>query len=137
MTEQGTDRYGAEYKRTGNDFHVRYLEQDNGVCSVCHGTGAKIEIRYVVRNYESAKVKKTDTAVEKEVVEKVAKAPAKKATKKIPANKNVEYTATGRRKNSIARVRLIPNGKGQFTINKVDIEKYRWGQNIQYVYRSL
>ena len=58
MTEQGTDRYGAEYKRTNNDFHVRYLEQDNGVCSICHGTGAKIEIRYVVRNYESAMVKK-------------------------------------------------------------------------------
>lgn len=58
MTEQGIDRYGAEYKRTNNDFHVRYLEQDNGVCSVCHGIGAKIEIRYVVRNYESARVKK-------------------------------------------------------------------------------
>jgi len=58
MTEQGIDRYGAEYKRNNNDFHVRYLEQDNGICSVCHGTGAKIEIRYVVRNYESARVKK-------------------------------------------------------------------------------
>lgn len=58
MTEQGTDRYGVEYKRTNNDFHVRYLEQDNGLCSVCHGTGAKIEIRYIVRNYESARVKK-------------------------------------------------------------------------------
>ena len=57
MTEQRTDRYGAEYKRTDNDFHVRYLEQDNCICSVCHGTGAKIEIRYVVRNYESARVK--------------------------------------------------------------------------------
>ena len=29
----------------------------------------------------------------------------KKTTKKIPANKNVEFAATGRRKNSIARVR--------------------------------
>ena len=58
MTEQGTDRYGAEYKRTDNDFHARYLEQDNCVCSICHGTGAKIEVRYVVRNYESARVKK-------------------------------------------------------------------------------
>ena len=48
----------------------------------------------------------------------------KKTTKKIPANKNVEFTATGRRKNSIARVRLTPNGKGQFFINKLDIEKY-------------
>ena len=48
----------------------------------------------------------------------------KKVTKKIPANKNVEYSATGRRKDSIARVRLIPNGKGQFVINKKNIEEY-------------
>jgi small subunit ribosomal protein S9 len=61
-------------------------------------------------------------AEELEKVEKVAK--AKKTTKKIPANKNVEFTATGRRKNSIARVRVIPNGKGQFTINKQDINEY-------------
>lgn len=53
MVEQGT-----EYKRSVHDFHVRYLEQDNGICSICHGIGAKIEVRYVVRNYESAKVKK-------------------------------------------------------------------------------
>lgn len=48
----------------------------------------------------------------------------KKVTKKIPANKNVEYTANGRRKNSIARVRLTPNGKGNFVINKKNIEEY-------------
>ena len=58
----------------------------------------------------------------KTVAEK--KTPAKRTTKKIPANKSVEYAATGRRKNSIARVRLMPNGKGQFTINKVNIEEY-------------
>ena len=64
------------------------------------------------------KVTKTEkVAEEKKVV-------AKKATKKIPANKNVEFTGTGRRKNSIARVRLMPNGKGQFVINKVNIEEY-------------
>ena len=64
------------------------------------------------------KVTKTEkVAEEKKVV-------AKKTTKKIPANKNVEFTGTGRRKNSIARVRLMPNGKGQFTINKVNIEEY-------------
>ena len=60
---------------------------------------------------------------ETKVVEE-KKAPAKRTTKKIPANKNVEFAATGRRKNSIARVRLIPNGKGQFTINKSNIEEY-------------
>ena len=64
------------------------------------------------------KVTKTEkVAEEKKVV-------AKKTTKKIPANKNVEFTGTGRRKNSIARVRLMPNGKGQFIINKVNIEEY-------------
>ena len=64
------------------------------------------------------KVTKTEkVAEEKKVV-------AKKTTKKSPANKNVEFTGTGRRKNSIARVRLMPNGKGQFVINKVNIEEY-------------
>lgn len=57
MTEQGIDSYGAEYKRTDKDFNVRYIEQNNCVCSVCHGTGAKIEILYVVRNYESTRAK--------------------------------------------------------------------------------
>ena len=60
--------------------------------------------------------------VKNDVVE--AKKVAKKTTKKIPANKNVEFAATGRRKNSIARVRLMPNGKGSFVINKVNIEEY-------------
>ena len=54
IIEQGVDSYGAEYKRTTNDFRIRLLEQDNCVCSVCHGIGAKIELRYVTRNYESA-----------------------------------------------------------------------------------
>lgn len=57
MIEQGTDKYGAEYKRTDNDFCIRKLDANNCVCSICHGTGAKISIRYVVRNYESARVK--------------------------------------------------------------------------------
>ena len=56
--------------------------------------------------------------------ELVKEVKAKKATKKIPANKTVEFAATGRRKNSIARVRIIPNGKGQFTINKKHIDEY-------------
>ena len=62
------------------------------------------------------KVTNTEEIVEKKTV--------KKTTKKIPANKNVEFTATGRRKNSVARVRVMPNGKGQFTINKVNIDEY-------------
>lgn len=45
----------------------------------------------------------------------------KKATKKA---KVVQFLGTGRRKNSIARVRLIPNGTGLFVINSKDIEDY-------------
>ncbi len=48
----------------------------------------------------------------------------KKTTKKIPANKNVEFAGTGRRKDSIARVRIMPNGKGQFVINNKNIDEY-------------
>lgn len=53
----GIDSYGAEYKRTSFDFSFRRLEQENCICSICHGTGAVIEFRYVTRNYVSAKRK--------------------------------------------------------------------------------
>ena len=46
------------------------------------------------------------------------------AKKSVPAAKTVEFGATGRRKQSIARVRLIPNGNGSITINKKDIEEF-------------
>ena len=49
---------------------------------------------------------------------------AKKTTKKIPANKKVTFNATGRRKQSIARVRLFPNGKGTMKINGVILDDY-------------
>ena len=57
MIEQGYDELRCEYKRTPNDFHFRWLEQNNCCCSICHGTGARIEFEYVTRNYESAKKK--------------------------------------------------------------------------------
>lgn len=52
------------------------------------------------------------------------KVVAKKTTKKVPANKAVVYSATGRRKQSIARVRIMPNGKGVFEINGKHIDEY-------------
>ncbi len=36
---------------------------------------------------------------------------------------NIQFMGTGRRKTSVARVRIIP-GNGNFTINKRDIEDY-------------
>ena len=43
--------------------------------------------------------------------------------KKIKKSKNNLY-ATGKRKNSIAKVWLIPNGKGEIKVNKKDLNKY-------------
>ena len=37
---------------------------------------------------------------------------------------NTKYYGTGRRKKSIARVRLLPNGTGKITVNGKDIEEY-------------
>ncbi len=36
----------------------------------------------------------------------------------------VQYMATGRRKNSIARVRLIPSGEGKITVNARPFNEY-------------
>ena len=43
-----------------------------------------------------------------------------KSVKKIKSN----LYATGKRKNSIAKVWLIPNGKGEIKVNKKDLNKY-------------
>ena len=43
-----------------------------------------------------------------------------KSVKKIKSN----LYETGKRKNSIARVWLIPNGKGEIKVNKKDLNKY-------------
>ena len=35
-----------------------------------------------------------------------------------------QFWGTGRRKTSVARVRILPNGSGQFIVNKKPIEEY-------------
>ena len=42
----------------------------------------------------------------------------------------VQYIGTGRRKESIARVRLVP-GEGKVTINKRDEQELFWTWNIK------
>lgn len=39
-------------------------------------------------------------------------------------------TATGRRKRSTARVRLVPNGTGSFTVNGKDMETYCYFETL-------
>ena len=55
---------------------------------------------------------------------------AAKATLK---SKVVQYLGTGRRKKSIARVRILPNGTGKIVINKVDIDTYFPMDTMKYV----
>ena len=54
---QKVDEYGFDYERKKDDFNVRKLKHDNCMCSICHGLGAKFEIGYVTRDYESDKTK--------------------------------------------------------------------------------
>ena len=47
----------------------------------------------------------------------------------------VQYSATGRRKTSVARVRLIP-GEGKITINKRDIDNYFGLETLKLIVRQ-
>lgn len=71
--------------------------------------------------------KKTTKKADAEVETKEEKPAKKTATKaKKPAVKKdttIQYLGTGRRKKSIARVRLLP-GTGKFIVNKRTIEEY-------------
>ena len=54
--------------------------------------------------------------IDSQITEKITEKNVKKV-------KNNLY-ATGKRKNSVARVWLIPNGKGEIKVNKKDLNKY-------------
>ncbi len=45
------------------------------------------------------------------------------AAKKLTSKKN-QFWGTGRRKKSVARVRLVPEGSGKIVVNGEDIDKY-------------
>ena len=47
----------------------------------------------------------------------------------------VQYSATGRRKTSVARVRLVP-GEGKITINKRDIDDYFGLETLKLIVRQ-
>ena len=55
---------------------------------------------------------------------------------KAKASTKVQFWGTGRRKKSIARVRLIPNGNGTITINKRDIDQYFGLDTLKYIVRQ-
>ncbi len=55
---------------------------------------------------------------------------------KATAKKKVQFWATGRRKKSIARVRVIPGGTGVITINKRSIDEYFGLDTLKYIVRQ-
>ncbi len=56
----------------------------------------------------------------------------KKATTK-KATKVVQFIGTGRRKSSIARVRIIPNGSGIFMVNDKEIKEFFALDTLRYI----
>ena len=57
-------------------------------------------------------------------------------TKKATVKTKIQFLGTGRRKKSIARVRLLPNGSGKITINKRDIDEYFPMDTMKFVVRQ-
>ena len=55
---------------------------------------------------------------------------------KAISKKKVQFWATGRRKKSIARVRVIPGGTGNITINKRSIDEYFGLDTLKYIVRQ-
>lgn len=54
----------------------------------------------------------------------------------MATKKKVQFWGTGRRKKSIARVRLVPNGNGTITINKRTIDEYFGLDTLKYIVRQ-
>lgn len=55
---------------------------------------------------------------------------------KVAKSKKIQFWGTGRRKKSIARVRLLPAGSGNITINKRDIDTYFGLDTLKYIVRQ-
>ena len=91
-------------------------------------TAEKAEKKTVAKKAEKKEVK-AEAVEEKKVAKK---------GKTVKFAKFVQFTGTGRRKSSIARVRLVPNGTGNFQINGKHIDEY-FGQGTlkQVSYQAL
>lgn len=52
------------------------------------------------------------------------------------SKKKIQFWGTGRRKKAIARVRLIPGGKGEIIINKRSIDEYFGLDTLKFIVRQ-
>jgi small subunit ribosomal protein S9 len=52
---------------------------------------------------------------------------------KKKTSKKIQFLGTGRRKKAIARVRLLPEGSGNITINKKSLDEYFGLDTLKYI----
>lgn len=93
---------------------------------------AKTAEKETTKKPATKKVVKAENTEVKEVAEKKVVAKTTKG-KTVKFAKFLQYTGTGRRKQSIARCRLVPNGKGNFQVNGKHIEEYFGQALLRYV----
>ena len=55
---------------------------------------------------------------------------------KVAKSKKIQFWGTGRRKKSVARVRLLPAGSGNITINKRTIDEYFGLETLKTIVRQ-
>ena len=55
---------------------------------------------------------------------------------KTTTKKKVQFWGTGRRKKAVARVRLLPAGDGQITINKKSLDEYFGLDTLKFIVRQ-
>lgn len=81
--------------------------------------------------------KKVAKKVEENAVEEVAAAkPVVKRVKQAKKAPKGQTISTGRRKNSVARVRIYANGTGKITINGRDIDDYFCLETLKLIVRQ-
>ena len=83
---------------------------------------------------KTTRTRKAKVATEEASAEVKAekKAPAKRATKKVAKSAIQEFIATGKRKSSVARVRLSV-GTGEFKVNGKDVKDYFSLESLVYI----
>ncbi len=55
---------------------------------------------------------------------------------KLAKSKKIQFWGTGRRKKSIARVRLLPGGNGTITVNDRDLDTYFNLDTLKYIVKQ-
>ena len=79
---------------------------------------------------------RTTKKVEAPAAVEVKAAPVKRVRTSKKKGAAGQYIATGRRKDAVARVRLIANGTGKITINNRDINEYLLLDTLKLVVRQ-